>query len=484
MKFPASFKQSLTLHFVFVAVLPILLLGLFGIQYFKQKHLETTFSLLDAHALDVSHEATEFLQYTSASLDLVEKTLNSSLLRNDAEINQYLQLAINELSNFESIYLLDKQHRITHLGLSQGKEGHRQDYLGLDLSAHEIFINQAQLPSYTWSDTFLSTMTVESSITLGIPLQNGTLLGTVSLKKLSAELIERLEHSGEDFQFSLLDHHGVLIADSRPGLTSQRHNLRLHPEVRDALDNKIEVTGKLHEDSNLLESVRLVPITGWVAYASLPMQAAMQGVAPLRYLLITALTSAVCMGIVLAVWLSRRMLRPVLLLRDVVGGVAKGNYDQPLQTVHYEELEDLSGSFREMIASVKEREQSLKESESRFRTVFQTNPDAVLITRLSDGKNVSVNDNCLLLTGYTAEEMIGKSTLDLELWVNLAEHDKYLDLILEKGFVENFEMSLQTKAGRVRTGLASARTLLLNEEKCLLTVVRDITAMKQAEDRL
>ncbi len=618
MNFPATFRQTLTLHFVIVAVLPILLLGLFGIQYFKQKHLETTFSLLDTHALAVRHEAIEFLQYTSASLALVEKTLNSSFLHSDAEINQYLQIAVNEPSNFESIYLLDKQHKITHLGLLEGRDRNRQDYLGLDLSAHEVFVDQAQLSGYTWSDTFFSTLTAEPSITLGIPLENGTLLGTVSLKKLSAELIERLEHVEGNFQFSLLDHHGILIADSRPDLTSQRHNLRLHPEVRAALDNKVESPHHLHEDGSLLESVRLVPETGWVSYVSLPMQEAMQGVTPLRYLLTSVLTLAACLGVVLAIWLSRRMLRPILLLRDVAGEVAKGDYNQLLQPALYEELEDLSGSFREMISSVKDREQSiresqasyrdisarlqllinhmpfgclmldaenrvelwnpaaeqifgfcsdevvglhpheflvpehiqeetsqilerlkngdslalninenltrdgrtitcewyntplqnpdgsikgvismvqdisqrvsaenaLKESETSFRTMFQTNPDAILITRLSDGKMVSVNDHCLSTAGYTAEEIIGKTTLDINIWVNLDERDSYLNLIRNNGFVENFEMSLRSKSGRVWTGLASSRTLVLNDEICLLAVIRNITAMKQAESRL
>jgi len=739
MKFPASLRQSLTLHFVAVAVLPILLLGVFGIQYVEHKHLETVSTLLDAHALDVSREASEFLQDTSASLSLVEKTLNSGLLQNDAEINQYLQMAINELNNFESIYLLNKDFRVAHLGLSADNTDNREDYLGLDFSAHEIFTQHSQLSGQVWSNTFLSTITVEPSITLGIPLEDGILLGTVSLKKLSAELAERLEQTRGDFQFSLLDHHGVLIADSQSGLTSQRLNLRLHPEVRGALDHKIEVASKLHEDGSLLESIHLVPETGWAAFVRLPMQKAMVGVAPLRYLLITSLTFAAFLGVALAFWLSRRMLRPILLLRDATRAVAKGDYEQPLQTSIYEELEDLSGSFREMIVAVEEREQSisdnraryrnlvnsidgivweldlaefrftfvsnqaeqilgypaqqwlddkdfwpqhvyeddrdwvlnycgtetkalrdhdfeyrmiaadgrlvwlkdiasvvvedglpvrlrgvmlditkrkeaelhlvetterlqllldrmpfgcvmwnaenlvelwnpaaeeifgftqkevlglhpheflvsesvqketsrvferlkngdpiahsindnitkdgrsiscewhntplqnpdgstkgvismvqdisqrlsaenaLRQSEVSFRAVFQTNPDAVLITRVSDGHILNVNDHCLSMSGYTREEMIGKSTLDIGLWMDSADRDRFLSLVSNEGFVENFEMSMRTKIGRVRIGLSSTRTLVLNDEPCLLTVVRDITEMKEAEGRM
>jgi PAS domain S-box-containing protein len=738
MKFPGSFRQSLTLHFIVVAVLPILVLGFLGAQYFKNKHLETISRLLDAHALDVSHEATEFLQYTAASLTLIEKTINSGMLDGDEEINRYLQMAVDESGSFESIFLLDEHSRVSHFGLA-GLGSNRTDYLGLDYSAHDIFAHKDQLSGNVWSDTFLSAVTAEPSVTLGIPLETGTLLGTVSLQKLSGELIERLEKTSASFNFSLLDHHGVLIADSRPGVTALRLNLRMHPEVRNALDHNVEVAHKVHEDNTLLESVRLVPETGWAAYASLPIAEALQGVAPLRYLMLTSLAFSAALGIALSIWLSRRLLRPVLLLRDAAGEVAKGNYRQIVRPAPYEELEELSGSFREMISAVEERERSisenrtryrnlvnsiegivwelelaeyrftfvsdqaehllgyptqrwideknfwlehvheedrewvfpfckketeaqrdhdfeyrmiaadervvwlknivsviieedvpvrlrgvmfditkrkeaesvlqdtterlqllinrmpfgcitwdaehkvelwnpaaerifgfssdeviglhpneflipeqvvketdevfarlergdslahninenltkdgrtiicewhntpvqnsagvteniislvdnitqrvsseeaLKESESRFRTVFQTNPDAVLIVSLSDERIVSVNEHCLTLSGFTREEMIEKTTLELGVWADVAEREKYHALIATQGYVENFEMSLRIKDGRIRVGLASARTLVLNDEDCVLIVIRDITAMKEAETRL
>ncbi len=739
MKFPSSLRSSLTLYFIAVAVLPILFLGLFGLKYFQQRHLETIFALLDAHATAVAKEADELLYDTNEYLSLVEQTLLSGFLHSDAEINQYLQMAVRKRDSFESILLLDEQGRVTHLGLPEGRDRHYDDVIALDLSSHEIFADQSPLSGVTWSNTFLSSVSAEPSITLGLPMEKGTLLGTVSLQKLSLDLIERLGQADMNYQFSLLDHHGVLIADSRPGMTSQRSNLRLHPEVRNALDHQIEVSQKLHEDGRLLESVRLVEGTGWVAFVSLPMQEAMQGVVGLRYLLIAALSLAACLGLLLSVWLSRRVSRPVLQLRDAAREVARGNYEPLPQTTVYEELEDLSGSFREMMSAVEERENALsngrsrylnlvnsidgivweldladfrftfvsdqieqilgykaerwlnekdfwqdciheddrtwvlafcdtetkahrdhdfeyrmiaadgrivwlkdvvtvivenghpvrlrgimldittrktgelllvettnrlqlilnrmpvgcimwnaqnraefwnpmaeeifgfsqdevaglhpheflvpektqyetsrimellekgdnsahsinenltksgqtiicewhntplqnpegatigvismvrdiserifaenalKESETRFRTVFQTHPDSVIIARLSDGNIVDINDNSLSLLGYTREEMIGASTLDLGLWVEPEQRQRYLDLLRRQGFVENYEIAVRTKTGRIRIGLISARTLELNDEKCLLAVVRDITEMKEAESRL
>jgi len=483
MKFPVSFRQSLLLHFIIVAVLPLLLLGFFGYRYFDYAHVKEVTALLDTHALNVSREATRFFRNVDTNLALVEKTIHSGSLHNDAEINQYLKVATNELLSVESIFLLDKNYRVTHIGLSKNYDLNRDDYLGLDFSTNQIVTRHQHSSGRFWSDTYLSAITMEPSITLVVPLDNGALLASVSLQRLGTDLTSRLRYGSHDIQFSLLDHHGILIADSRPGLAMQRVNLRMHPEVRNALDHQMEVSGNLHEDGSLLESVRIISEMGWVAYVSLPMQEVNQGVAPLRYLLIGALFFAALLGAVLSFWLSRRMMRPILALRDSVGEVAKGNYDQVLQPILYEELEDLSESFRDMIAAVGNREQSIAESETRFRTVFQTIPDAVMITRLSDGRIVNVNDACLSTFGYTYEEIIEKTTLEIKLWLDLAERDSYLELVHKQGFVENFEMSLQTKAGRVMVGLTSARILALNDETCLLAVVRNITQIKEAETR-
>ncbi len=619
MKFPASFKQSLTLSFVVVATLPILLLGWASVHYFEKKHLETVSGLLNLQAVNVSNEASEFLRDTYNSLALVEKNLNSNLLGEDDEINRYLQLSVNESSSFESIFLLDENDKVTHLGLSSHFGENRQDYFDLDLSAHVVFANRHRATKVFWSDTFLSTTTAEPSVTLAISLETGTLLGTVGLKKISTELLNRLDKTALNISFSLLDHHGVLIADSHPERVSQRLNLLEHPEIREALEQQIEVYSQYHEDHSRLESVQLVKETGWAAYVSLPVKLATQGLGPLRLFLFSSLTVAALFGICLSLWLSRRMLKPILLLRDAVSDAGRGHYGQVLQTAHYEELEDLSGSFRQMIAAVDEREKALRDnraryrdlvnsidgivwelelatfrftyvsdqvesilghtsqqwleeqdfwlqhihhedrewvlsfcatetnarrdhdfeyrmlagdgrivwlknvvsviveddkpvrlrgvmlditerkkaelelqetssqlqlSESRFRTVFQINPDVVLISRIDSGVIIDVNESCTKVSGYSRDEIIGKTSLEVGFWANVEDRARFIAALCESGHVENMEMLFRAKDGREKTGLTSARTLMLNNELCVLTVIRDITAMKDAETRL
>jgi hypothetical protein len=96
MKFPTSFRQSLTLYFVVVAALPILLMGVLSVQYFEKKHLETVSELLNLHAVNVSNEASEFLRDTHNSLAIVEKSLSSFLSTQDLDFSSIL---INRLGS-------------------------------------------------------------------------------------------------------------------------------------------------------------------------------------------------------------------------------------------------------------------------------------------------------------------------------------------------------------------------------------------------
>jgi PAS domain S-box-containing protein len=97
---------------------------------------------------------------------------------------------------------------------------------------------------------------------------------------------------------------------------------------------------------------------------------------------------------------------------------------------------------------------------------------------------VNVNDYCLKSTGYSRAEVVGRTSLDVGFWAHAEDRERFITLLRENGHVDNLEMLLRIKDGREKTGLMSARTLTLNDEICGLTVIRDITEMKDAETRL
>jgi len=121
------------------------------------------------------------------------------------------------------------------------------------------------------------------------------------------------------------------------------------------------------------------------------------------------------------------------------------------------------------------------EAKSHFEQIFNTSPDAAVITRLSDGKFVDCNEGYTRISGYTKEDISGKSSIEINIWKNPDDRDEVVRMIQEKGFFENYELLFQRKNGEVITGLMSATVIALNEIPHIISVTRDISDRKQNE---
>ncbi len=136
------------------------------------------------------------------------------------------------------------------------------------------------------------------------------------------------------------------------------------------------------------------------------------------------------------------------------------------------------------ITERKQAEDALRESEERFSKAFRASPEGLVITRLADGLILEVNDSFVSLSGYDQDEMIGKSTIDLGLYVDPADRQRMLAILKERNYVRDFEFVIKRKSGEERLISLSAEPLELRGEHCWLTIVRDITERKRAEDAL
>jgi diguanylate cyclase (GGDEF)-like protein/PAS domain S-box-containing protein len=116
--------------------------------------------------------------------------------------------------------------------------------------------------------------------------------------------------------------------------------------------------------------------------------------------------------------------------------------------------------------------------------IFNTSPDAVLITRLTDGHFVDMNDGFTVMTGFTRSEVLGKSILEFNIWKDPAERQKLVTLLNEKGSCENLQADLQRKDGSQLTGLVSAKLIILQSVPHIISVTHDITLRQRAEDAL
>ena len=123
----------------------------------------------------------------------------------------------------------------------------------------------------------------------------------------------------------------------------------------------------------------------------------------------------------------------------------------------------------------------LRASETRFATAFHTSPDAIVITRVSDGVVLEVNKGFGGLTGYSRGDVIGRPVTDLGLWSERSWERMVMRELLKHSEVRDFESAFRTRDGATRFGSLSARLMELNGEPCVLSVVRDMTRRHEAD---
>jgi PAS domain S-box-containing protein len=138
------------------------------------------------------------------------------------------------------------------------------------------------------------------------------------------------------------------------------------------------------------------------------------------------------------------------------------------------------------ITERKRTERALRQSEEKFSKAFVMNPDSININRLSDGVYLDINSGFTRITGYTREDVIGRSSLpgDLGIWVNNSDREKLVRDLKAHGIVDELEAPFRTKDGRIVFGIMSARILDINGERCILSITHDITDRKKAEQAL
>lgn len=136
-------------------------------------------------------------------------------------------------------------------------------------------------------------------------------------------------------------------------------------------------------------------------------------------------------------------------------------------------IEDLTGQV-----AIEHKIQNL---EDRFTKAFFTSPDAINVNELRTGKFIDINRGFTELTGYTREETIGKTSLELDIWVNPEDREKLVKGLLATGEYKNLEAQFRYKENKIRVGLMSASMIEVDGVPCILSITRDIDEIKRSE---
>ena len=126
-------------------------------------------------------------------------------------------------------------------------------------------------------------------------------------------------------------------------------------------------------------------------------------------------------------------------------------------------------------------EEALRESEQRFLLAFHANPLPMSITRLADGVHVEVNEAAVRHSGFSREEMLGRTKAELGFWVASEQRDAILQQLHERGQVRDFEVTFQTRAGGHRRLLVNSQVMRFGGGPAVLSVSVDITERMELE---
>ncbi len=132
-------------------------------------------------------------------------------------------------------------------------------------------------------------------------------------------------------------------------------------------------------------------------------------------------------------------------------------------------------------ATLRQTTQELLDKDALYRAAFFTSPDAVNINRMSDGMYLDVNDGFERITGWRREEVIGRTSLEINIWKSPADRRRLVDALRQDGHCDNLEADFSMKDGRIIPAMMSAKLMQHKGEQCILSITRDMRNIRQAE---
>jgi PAS domain S-box-containing protein len=136
------------------------------------------------------------------------------------------------------------------------------------------------------------------------------------------------------------------------------------------------------------------------------------------------------------------------------------------------------------ITERKQVEEELAKSEEKFAKAFRGSPLAVTLTSAVDHRYLDVNTTFEQITGWKREEVVGRTPLDVGVWVEPAEGMRFVEMLKPDAPVRDWEVRFRCRDGSERIGLGSGDLITIAGELCVVSVITDITERKRIEKQM
>jgi len=133
------------------------------------------------------------------------------------------------------------------------------------------------------------------------------------------------------------------------------------------------------------------------------------------------------------------------------------------------------------ITDRKRNEEALRVSQEKFAFAFNSSPNAIFIQDEESGKYLTANSSATNIFGYSHDEILGKSPVELNLYKDLVDRDKILKILEEKDFIQNMELVGRHKSGMNLYLLMTLARHYIDNKPFLYVIIQDVTERKMVE---
>ncbi len=237
--------------------------------------------------------------------------------------------------------------------------------------------------------------------------------------------------------------------------------------------------------AEVLVSSAPVQAAGWSVSAVLPTAVAFAPIHAMQQHMLEAAAVFTLLAGGLVWWILRQQLAPMLAAVKTLASLAEA--PQPLQPLRIDapdEVGELIGGFNRLLGSLGQREQALRDSEQRYRTMVEWSPEPVVVH--ARGRVVYVNPAAVaLMGGESAQELLGSLVLDRVHPASLQLAQQHIQVVLETGASPGMvELRCLLRDGTAIDLETQSKIIEFDGARAIYTVLRDVTARRKSEAEL
>ncbi len=348
-------------------------------------------------------------------------------------------------------------------------------------------LSQASMGKTYISPVYIDEITSEPMIVMAVPVTDvfgdfkGLLMAEVNLKFMW-DLVDKIKVGSSGTAY-VVDRQGNLLAFSDISRVLKGENLSHVDEVKEFMSTEEGVS-----DPNLAKLAKGIHGTytinthvslgtpDWAVITELPVAEAYEPIIQQFRITLLIVIANIILVILIAVYLSKRITKPIKILNDAANEIGKGNLDTGIEVVSDDEIGQLASAFKKMTQEL----QRTTVSKQTLQSILESMPYGVILIG-RDKKIQSANRAALSLMGYESEEQIAGLICNKVLCP--AEEGK-CPIIDLKQKVDRSERVLITKDGRRIPILKSVVQIKLDGRDVLLEAFVDISERKRAEEAL